>query len=477
MSFSLLSEFADVVWVIAGAVAVGLGQDLRRRYRYARSRRTAARELDEIRRPSESRVEPDRSLDPEARQPATGLRFPYLYVTSVEIGAVRGFEQASLRLRFPYEGTSARYPNVNLLLGDNGSGKSTVLRSIALAALSPVLSDSGYVPYHMVRHGFGEGWVRALFAFGEGDGKHRDLPKSHLTIERKRDLEVVRTTVGGPYWDALYIEASPAFFVAGYGVNRRTPDVDSRRSSARFDTSDRRRRFGRVASLFDEESPLAPLRLWFPDLTRQRQSEFLELFERLMPKGARFTGTFLESDPLFSWGETNVPLGAMSDGFRAYIGWLSDLLFQLVSVTPDHLKVTEIGGIVLVDEVDLLLHPSWQRIVVPAVSDLLPNLQFVFTSHSPLVAGTLHAENIFLVRESEQAGASEVVQLHSGLHGLGVDQILRSSYFELKSPRSPDAERELDRLGTAAAGGDLDAAARYLEILERGLEDDGEDSR
>jgi predicted ATP-binding protein involved in virulence len=54
-------------------------------------------------------------------------------------------------------------------------------------------------------------------------------------------------------------------------------------------------------------------------------------------------------------------------------------------------------GVVLVDDIDLHLHPSWQRTVVSKLASTLPRLQFIVTSHSPLVAGNLYAENIRVV--------------------------------------------------------------------------------
>ena len=57
-----------------------------------------------------------------------------------------------------------------------------------------------------------------------------------------------------------------------------------------------------------------------------------------------------------------------------------------------------------VDEVDLHLHPAWQRQVVPTISRALPNLQFVLSTHSPIVAGTLSPKNIFVLEMDDSGG-------------------------------------------------------------------------
>ena len=133
-------------------------------------------------------------------------------------------------------------------------------------------------------------------------------------------------------------------------------------------------------------------------------------------------------------------------------------------MTGGDLPYTEVGGIVLVDEVDLLLHPVWQRQVVSDIARALPNLQFVFTSHSPIVAGTLHADNIIIARETGD-GTSRLDRLTTSIHGLNAEQILLSSYFELESTRAPGVQSRLYELANRAMDGDDEAAVRYLKAL------------
>ena len=76
-----------------------------------------------------------------------------MYIQSLIINNLRCFKNTRLDFQYPGRGDSSEIsPNVNLLLGDNGAGKSTVLRAIALATLSPVIQRSGYVPYYEVRY-------------------------------------------------------------------------------------------------------------------------------------------------------------------------------------------------------------------------------------------------------------------------------------------------------------------------------------
>lgn len=130
-------------------------------------------------------------------------------------------------------------------------------------------------------------------------------------------------------------------------------------------------------------------------------------------------------------------------------------------------------GIVLIDEVDLHLHPTWQLAVVPTLAETLPNVQFILTSHSPIVAGTLQRENIFrLVRDGERSAEREsavrVVPLTAEIHGLNADQILLTEAFGMESTRSPEFLAKLEAQATQANAGDRDAALRYARMVADG---------
>jgi hypothetical protein len=386
---------------------------------------------------------------------------PYFYLSGLRVRDLRCFRDVSLRLRFPGEyaaGHGLRYPNVTLLLGDNGSGKSTILKAIAMAALGPVLNNSGFVPYQYVNRRALEAVVDSGFIFGA------DSPEplgASVSLTRRGDFEEVTAHPPQGYWSEMFNESSPSFFIVGYGTGRHVPE-DSQGDPS-LERGRRRRRYQRVVSLFEDRVSLVPLSSWLRQASPARLREVRELFEGLLPQRVTFTGQFDGGEPVFLRGETLVPLRAMSDGFRSYISWLGDLLFQLDAVASDTERLTDIGGIALVDEVDLLLHPSWQRVVVPTISQMLPRIQFVFTTHSPIVAATLEAENIILAREEEDGSVLD--RINAEIHGLSAEQVLLSSYFGLESTRAPDAVPGLEALAREAVIGDKEATLAYLRAL------------
>ena len=131
---------------------------------------------------------------------------------------------------------------------------------------------------------------------------------------------------------------------------------------------------------------------------------------------------------------------------------------------PKGAKLVDNRGIVLVDEIDLHLHPEWQRSVISTISETLPNLQFVFTTHSPIVAGSLDKENIF-VMEPTANGASVVKQYDEQIYGHNAEQVLLSSYFNMTTTRAEPFVDELKDLSIKAGEGDLKAALSFMEKL------------
>lgn len=400
------------------------------------------------------------------------IRGPRLYVSAVEIDDFRCFDKIRLTLHYPGEASALTLPNVNLILGDNGSGKSTLLKAIAIAALGPILDSSGFAPYRLIRENMKRASITGHFLIDDPD----DAPRERLgqvELERVGDYELVKAQHDLETWSRIFDESDPSFLVVGYGVNRRTTDDEIDRAS--LERRRRLRRYQRVASLFDEGAVLTPLSSWLTELKLSRRAEVDDLLAKLLPRDTTLTGS-TPSDAIFRHRGIDVPYRAMSDGYKSFIGWIGDLLFQIDSVAQGNLPFDEVGGIVLVDEVDLLLHPSWQRDVVPKVARAFPKLQFVFTTHSPIVAGTLEPGNILIARETDK-GTSRFVRLKASIYGLNAEQILLSSYFEMESTRAPGVQAKLSDLARRAVEGDDAAAREYLAVLAAGRPDAPEGGR
>ncbi len=75
----------------------------------------------------------------------------------------------------------------------------------------------------------------------------------------------------------------------------------------------------------------------------------------------------------------------LAEGYRSVLIWLSDLLSRLTKNQPYIKRLEDFYGIVLVDEIDMFLHPKWERKIVNKLRKKLPNIQWFFTTHSPML--------------------------------------------------------------------------------------------
>lgn len=404
-----------------------------------------------------------------------------MYIQSLQIENLRTFETARIDFNVPSEEPSldvSLMPNVNLLLGDNGSGKTSVLRAAALAALGPILgSSSGFVPYSLVRR------IRrremplparivAKILLHQQDG-HLGEETLETILEPTRGwVDRFLHAQAIPVWaEAMWDEKSPAFLMVGYGASRRV-DLNSG-FSEELRSKSRALRYSRVAGLFEEGLTLVPLSSWLPRFHSQdpdRHSQVIQLLNELLAPHAELNPEPLDNEYVFRIGGADVPLQALSDGYRAYVGWIADLLYHVCMGAPSGLKLVENRGVVMVDEVDLHLHPEWQQRVIPTLARVFPRLQFVLTSHSPLLVGTVHGSNVFVLEteEKEDIRKSLLRPSEEEVYGLSADQILTSGHFGLASARNPEFASHLQTQAHAASEGDPEAAIHFMRLMALG---------
>lgn len=263
----------------------------------------------------------------------------------------------------------------------------------------------------------------------------------------------------------MFDETSAKAFIVGYGATRRIEISDYSESSAR---RSRGLRYARVASLFEDHVALRPIQVWAERLKLsdgERYTYAIKKFNQALPEAVRFTGELGNGDrqPMFMFRDVLTPLSSLSDGYKSFIGWVGDLIGHLSDVAGEK-KIDDIPGIVLLDEIDLHLHPEWQRIVVPTLAKAFPKLQFIFTSHSPLIASTVKRENVF-VTDVDESGAATIRQLEERLYGRSIEELLVSSYFGLTTTHPESFQDQSRELFLKAAAGDSSAALEYLQRL------------
>lgn len=179
-----------------------------------------------------------------------------------------------------------------------------------------------------------------------------------------------------------------------------------------------------------------------------------------------------------------VPATWLSQGYQSLIAWLADLVGQiLLEADPagkgdSELRASEMEGLVLVDEIDVHLHPTWQVRLIPALKKVFPRLQFIATTHSPMVLPALEQDEVWILSQDDEGSVRANPAPRSPALLTGSE--LYQSFFQLDELYPDDLGRKLRRYGELATDplrSDTDEAELTglgAELQRAGLEFDWE---
>jgi hypothetical protein len=138
-----------------------------------------------------------------------------------------------------------------------------------------------------------------------------------------------------------------------------------------------------------------------------------------------------------------VPLRSLSDGYQSAAAWIGDLLYRVTEVFEDYKSPLEARGLLLIDEVDLHLHPNWQRQLLSFLGTRLPNFQVIVTTHSPMTAQQANRGELFyLTREHRRV---RIDQFTGNPRDLLISQLLMTDAFGLESDESLELQEMKDQ--------------------------------
>jgi len=402
-------------------------------------------------------------------------------ITQLSVAQLRAFEQAE----FGFD------PAFTLLVGINGAGKTTVLETlrICLSRLLPKFTASKTRPDAFSADDIQVGASALtidldLTVSGEGH---------HLLIHKQRDQSVVHKpgvvreqTLPTPDREAI----SPDFGKAAKSL--KTAKIQpiaiyfaTRRSLVSDEQPKSGRASGGQAAAFSEALAARPLRLaelanWMHAqevLTKELPRAGLHLAamraaaRRFLPDcdGLRAD---MEGGPrlLIEKQGRTLDVRQLSDGERSMLALVLDLARRLSQASPGlDDPVRDGAGVVLIDEIDLHLHPQWQRRVVGNLEETFPNCQFIATTHSPQVIGEVPHDKIRMIRDGK---------VYSPSHSFGVDSSrVLEEVMDTKS-RNAGVEEAIGRIAKLIGDGKADEAKAMIKILSDEIgEDDPEITR
>jgi hypothetical protein len=342
-----------------------------------------------------------------------------MYIKSIKITNIRSIRQFEMKFDAP--------AGWHVVIGDNGAGKSSVVRSIAavltgpeqILAVLPVWdewlrqdAETGSIEIELARDERYDGIsqtrppksspIRNIFRFTRKDyvefGSNNDAPK----INPKNFN-----------WGN-----NGGWFSVAYGPFRRFTGGDNKWNKVFYSAP----KAGAHLSVFGEDIALTEALDWLKELDRRRlkqkeadsqtmgrepsshvnESEMIFLSLQkfinrsgLLPYNTFFDKVDINGEIVFIDAAKNlVKVTQMSDGYRSILSMTFELIRQLVRVygsdtTFLHIKqdkmVIDLPGVVLIDEIDAHLHPTWQTRIGQWFTHFFPNIQFIVTTHSPLI--------------------------------------------------------------------------------------------
>jgi hypothetical protein len=365
-----------------------------------------------------------------------------------------------------------------VIVGENGVCKSTLLQAIALAAMGPKLGSALVKNSQRLRNLDNEKTASITATFQS----RREKPLvSSLRIDADRfDLIPGEDGVGAEFLDELRAHRRPNWFVVGYGVGRFLGDPG--KAVLPVDPG-----VQRLNGLFDARHPMLGLDFYRCLRDSRLARRFSELLhdvlsaggapgERLLPGICDFDLAPLSS-PMFDstifelWVEDHpilLPADWLSDGYQATLSWIADLLGYALLEMGEDADPKELQGIVLLDEIDLHLHPTWQRRIVPLLREIFPRLQFIVNTHSPLVLAGFEREEIILLKLRDGEVVQDPADIEPGV--LSASEIL-TSFFDVQRAGRPDlVQKERRFLELRAIENPLGSQSKELRQLARELD-------
>lgn len=359
-----------------------------------------------------------------------------------------------------------------LLLGENGCGKSTVLRSISLLlAGSEALPELLGNPDTWIRVGRKECTFHADIVTADGDERsvdfklRRGVGIKDVFDENKDALDLL---------DRAIAHSARNYFTIGYGVSRRL-----NAESSHFTSSERFRhpRAQSVATMFSPDATLNPLESWAMDLDYRRK-EGLKIVKSaladLLPNVTFHNIDKERKQLMFKTPDGLIPLSQLSDGYQNVAAWCGDLLYRITSIFADHKRPFHARGLLLIDELDLHLHPLWKRQLVDFLTDKLPNFQIIATTHSALTVHQAGEGELFMLRRESPQRAPTLQQYEGAPRNLMLHQLLLSPIFGLTTVDSKPVEqmrKEYKALQSKDRSKKTSAEKKRLSALRQELQD------
>lgn len=397
-----------------------------------------------------------------------------MYLETCTIKNIKCFEEITLDFKNP-DGSVRLW---NVIIGENGTGKTTLLKAIAIALLGEKAASVLLPrPRGWVRAGKESGVIQARIRLSQDDteaggenmilnrrlGKPIDVGYSILegtsdlfggsgpTIIEQSEYDEDRLFEGRS-------DESLGWLAAGYGSFRRMTGNHKRAS----EISEYQNREARFVTLFRESEDLMSCVDWLLDIDNISRDEnnskhgfakkirdlVIEILNgHILPEEVKLSSVGSRGIFFRTPYADEVSIFDLSDGYRAIISMILDILRhtsqthgEFLLHYPDWRERLE--GVILIDELDVHLHPRWQRQVGPSLRNCFPKLQFIITTHSPFIPQSADNYGLYVLYEDSATQSVQLKQDDVSVRGWRADQIL-SILFDTQSMYDVDVSAKI----------------------------------
>jgi len=355
-------------------------------------------------------------------------------------------------------------PHWNIFLGDNGVGKSSILKAIATGVCG--IDAQPYVD-HLIK-------INEISAKITLETTNR---KEYLTELFRTDAKAEVNSI------PLRPLESEGWLALGFPpirtlTRQRVKGPEPVKGKARPIPDDL------LPIITGEVDPrLDKLKQWIVNLDYRIKSEMSRnnrnrSYEMLLQEFFRIINIvtegmkieFKEVDPatnevMVITDDGEVPIESLSQGSASLIGWIGVVLQRLYDIYG-HEARSQRRCIVLMDEIDAHMHPAWQQKLITNLLEIFPNVQFIATSHSPFIVGGMEPGQVFrLIRDKTVPGRITVKKIDKSFRGWRIDQIVTTLLFGLESSRDLETHWWLERYTHLSARDSL--SANEIKELEK----------
>lgn len=341
------------------------------------------------------------------------------------------------------------YSPWTIILGDNGTGKTTLLRVL-----------DRIQPYHelIINDKDNDKFLKIPITTYDNYVKKGVLPataKVKLSIFNNTKGIIPNTVFITDDTIKAYSILISNVFLLSYGA--------SRRMSKNQNISSKEINENKITSLFNDSIELINAEEWFlqkewaaiksEGATREKfENDFNKVKSILIdilpdvsdiqskPIDENNSKPILEVQTSYGW----VSLRNLSFGYQTLTALIVDIASKMMEQYPKSNNPLEEPVIILIDEIDLHLHPKWQRTVIDKLSQHFPKAQFIATSHSPLIVQAALDKKANIVVCRKEGDKVVIDNDPDKVKGWRIDQILTSDLFEVESPRSKTTQEMLD---------------------------------